>query len=177
MTEEEQQILGDLRKKLPIDQFELERECCQQPIVYDEVGEWVASVKAASRTAKEHVSFVESDLILRIRRNPEEFNIPDGKLTVDVVNSCVKTNPEYTQAFQEYVAAERLANEAITLLESVAERKSSVRDLVRLFIAHYYEKTDELNKDEWEHAQGAIEALRKKRAAEEDRIEDNVEEE
>jgi hypothetical protein len=177
MTDEDRRFLTDLRQKLQIDQFDLETECCKQPIIYDEVGEWVASIKAVSRTAKEHVSFVESDLILRIRRNPAEFSIPDGKLTVDVVNSCVKTNLEYTQAFQEYVEAERLANEAITLLESVAERKSSVRDLVRLYIAHYYEKTDELNKEEWEHAQGAIEALRRKKAIEEDSNEDNVEEE
>ena len=174
MTDEDRRFLTDLRQKLLIDQFDLETECCKQPIIYDEVGEWVASIKAASRTAKEHVSFVESDLILRIRKNPEEFGVA-GKLTVDVVTACVKVHPEYQQAFEEYVEAERLANEAITLLESVAERKSSVRDLVRLYIAHYYEKTDELNKDEWQHAQEAIEALRNKRAAEEDRIEDNVE--
>jgi len=174
MIDEDRQILSDLRRKLPIDQFELERECCQQPIIYDEVGEWVASVKAAARVAKEHVSFVESGLLLRIRKNPEEFYLV-GKLTVDVVAATVKVTPEYRRAFQEYVEAERLANEAGTLLESVAERKSSVRDLVRLYISHYYEKTDELNKDEWQSAQDAIEDLRKKRAEEEDRNEDNVE--
>jgi len=50
--------------------------------------------------------------------------------------------------------------------------------LVRLYIAHYYEKTDELNHEEWKNAQDAITALRNKRAAEkEDNTEDNVEEE
>ena len=176
MTDEDRQILNDLRQKLPIDQFELENECCKQPIIYDEVGEWVALVKREARLAKEHVAFVEADLYLRIRNNPEEFGI-SGKFTIDVIKACVKTHSEYIQAFQEHVDAERLANEASTLLESVAERKSSVRDLVRLFIAHYYEKTDELNKEEWQSAQSAIDDIRSKRAAEEDRNEDNVEEE
>lgn len=177
MTEEEQQLLSDLRKKLPIDQFELERECCQQPIVYDEVGEWVALVKAKSKTAKEHVSFVESDLTLRIRKNPEDFGLKkDVKPTVDAVAASIKVSPAYIQAFEEYIEADKLANEAAILLESVGQRKSSIRDLVRLFISHYYEKTDELNHEEWKNAERAIYDLRNKKAAEEeDNAEDNVE--
>lgn len=177
MTDEDRQILSDLREKLPIDQFELERECCQQPIVYDEVGEWVASIKAKSKIAKEHVSFVESDLTLRIRKNPEDFGLKkDAKPTVDAVTASIKVSPEYRQAFEDYVEADKLANEAATLLESVGQRKSSVRDLVRLYIAHYYEKTDEVNGDEWRAAQDAIQDLRNKRAAEEeDRNENSVE--
>jgi len=177
MTDEDRQILSDLRAKLPIDQFELEKECCQQPITYDEVGEWVASVKAVARVAKEHVSFVESDLTLRIRKNPEEFGLPDGKPTVDTVLASVKVNPEYKQAFEDYIEADRLSNEAATLLESVAQRKSSVRDLVRLYIAHNYEKTDQVNGDEWREAQDAIQAIRDKKAAAEERNEHSVEEE
>ena len=175
MTDEEKMVLQGLRDKLPVDQFELEKECCEQPIVYDEVGEWVASVKAASKVAKEHVSFVESDLTLRIRKKPEEFGLLVGKPTVDAVVASIKVNPEYRQAFEDYVEADKLANESATLLESVAQRKSSIRDLVRLYIAHYYEKSDELNHEEWREAQDAIQALRNKRAAEEDRNEDNVE--
>ncbi len=174
MDDADRQILSDLRAKLPIDQFNLEKECNRQPIIYDEVGEWVARIKAGCRIAKEHVSFVESDLLLRIRRNPEEFNLP-GKLTLDVVKACVKVNTEYKKAFQEYVEADRLANEASTLLESVSERKSAVRDLVRLWISHYYDKTDEVNGEEWREAQDAIQALRDKKAAQEERHEDNVE--
>ena len=174
MNDTDRQLLAELRAKLPIDQFDLERECCRQPIIYDEVGEWVASVKAVSRIAKEHVGFVESDLSLRIRQNPGEFHLSE-KPTVGAVTACVKVHSEYRQAFQDYVEAERLANEASTLLESVAERKSSVRDLVRLYIAHYYEKTDEVNGEEWRDAQAAIEDLRRKRADEEDQNEDNVE--
>jgi len=178
MNGEDRQKLNDLRGRLLIDQFGLERECCKQPIVYDEVGEWVALIKSRSKIAKEHVSFVESDLTLKIRKNPQDFDLPAGKPTVDAVIASIKVNPEYKQAFLDYIEADKLANEAAVLLESVGERKSSVRDLVRLYIAHYYEKTDELNHEEWKNAQDAITALRNKRAAEkEDNAEDNVEEE
>lgn len=179
MTDEDRQILSDLREKLPIEQFELERECCEQPIVYDEVGEWVALVKAKSKIAKEHVSFVESDLTLRIRKNPEEFGLKkDVKPTVDAVVASIKVNPEYKQAFQDYIEADKLANEASILLESAGQRKSSIRDLVRLYVAHYYERTDEVNHEELESAQEAIIAIRNKRATQkEDVDEDSVEEE
>lgn len=177
MTDEDRTILQNLREKIPIDSFDLEKECCRQPIIYDEVGEWVASVKAKSKVAKEHVSFVESDLTLRIRKNPEDFGLKkDAKPTVDAVTASIKVHPEYKQAFQEYIEADKLSNEAATFLESIAQRKSSVRDLVRLYIAHYYEKSDELNHEEWRTAQDAITDLRSKRAAEEeDNAEDNVE--
>lgn len=176
MIDADRQLLSDLRAKLPIDQFELETECCKQPLIYDEVGEWVALVKAKARTAKGHVGFVEADLSLRIRQNPEKFQL-SGKPTVDAVTATVKVHSEYMKAFQDFVEAERLANEASTLLESVSERKSSVRDLVRLWISHYYDKTDEVNGEEWRNAQSEIEDIRRKKAEEEDRNLDNVEEE
>ena len=177
MTEEDREILNDLKTKLPIDQFELEKECCEQPIVYDEVGEWVALIKARSKIAKEHVSFIESDLSLRIRKNPESFGL-SGKITVDAVTASVKVSPEYKQAFQDYVEADKLANEASTLLESVAQRKSSIRDLVRLYVNDYFSRADELNHEEWKNAERDILELRNKRATEEeDNIEDNVQEE
>ena len=177
MTEEDREILNDLKAKLSIDQFELEKECCEQPIIYEEVGCWVASVKARSKIAKEHVSFVESDLSLRIRKNPESFDL-SGKPTVDAVIACVKVNSEYKQAFQDYIEADRLSNEASTLLESVAQRKSSIRDLVRLYVNDYFSRADEVTHEEWRGAERAILELRNKKAVEkEDVDEDRMEEE
>jgi len=143
MVDEDKQLLADIRSKLPIDLYELEHECNNQSILYDEVGSWVASVRATAKIAKEHVSFVEADLSLRIRKNPKSFGLSE-KPTVDAVTSSVKISSEYKTAFEEYIEADKLANEASTLLESVAQRKSGLRDLVRLYINDYYSKTDEV---------------------------------
>ena len=120
MVDEDRRALQDLRDKLPIDSFDLEKECCRQPIIYDEVGEWVASVKAKSKVAKEHVSFVESDLTLRIRKNPEDFGLKkDVKPTVDAVIASIKVSPEYRQAFQEYIEADKLFNDAAIIYSTL----------------------------------------------------------
>jgi len=178
LNDEERAYLANLRDKLPIDRFELERECCDQAITYDEVGSWASEVKATAKIAKEHVSFVESRLSLEIRRNPSKFGIT-GKPTVDTVVAAVKTHPEYMQAFKDYVEADRLANDAANLLESVAQRKSGIRDLVRLYIHNYYsERDDQVNATDWREGEQAIQEIRTQRAlAGEDMAEDRVEEE
>lgn len=175
MTPEDELMLVELRRKLPIDIYELEYECNNQSILYDEVGSWVATIKADARIAKKHVSFVEAALRLKIRKDPKSFGLTDGKkYTLDIVSALVETNSEYIKAFEEYVEAERLANEASTLLESVAERKSGVRDLVRLYVNDYFSKADEVTHEDWKVGQDAIIAMRNKRAAEEDLSEDNL---
>lgn len=177
MTPEDKLILVELRSKLPIDIYELEHECNNQSILYDEVGSWVATIKAKARIAKKHVSFVEADLRLRIRKDPASFGLIVGKkYTLDIIAAVVETNSEYIKAFEEYVEAERLANEASTLLESVAERKSGVRDLVRLYVNDYFSKVDEVSSNDWKTAEADITAFRNKRAAQQDDlVEDEVE--
>jgi len=177
MIDEDMEMLKHFRERLSIDSFELEKECCEQAIVYDDVGIWVAEVKARAKTAKEHVSFVESDLSSKIRKDPKSYDLPE-KPTVGAVISAVKINPEYLQAFKDYVEADKLANESSTLLESVGQRKSGIRDLVRLYIHNYYQREDKISSEQWQQDEKAIVAMRNRRATEEENLtEDNVVEE
>lgn len=177
MTEDDKQILADFREKLPIDQFELEKECSQQSIVYDEIGSWVSIVKGRAKTAKEHIEYVKASLSLEIRKNPTIYGLKE-KPTETSITAVITVNEEYRQAFKDYIDADMLANEASILLAAAEQRKSGVRDLVRLYVNDYFSKSDSLGQEDWKNAEQAIIEARNKRAAEEeDRVVDNVEEE
>lgn len=179
MTDEDRDILEDFRARLPLDRLELEEECCEQAIVYDEIGSWVAEVRARAKIAKEHISFVESELSLEIRKNPVDFDLPvDKKPTEGTVVATIKIHEKYKKVFLDYVEADRLANEASTLLISAEQRKSGLRDLVRLYVNNYYSQDDSgLDTSKWEQGEKAILDQRRRRAEDStDLVEDNREE-
>lgn len=177
MTDEDKQMLAYFRDKLPIDLYELEKECSQQSIVYDEIGSWVSEVKAKAKTAKEHVEYTKADLSLTIRENPTSYGLKE-KPTESSITVVITVDESYRQAFKDYIEADNLANKASVLLTSAEQRKSGVRDLVRLYVNDYFSKTDALSQGDWKHAEAAIIEARDKKAAEEEaRRSDNVEEE
>ncbi len=165
MTNEDREELENFREKLPIDQFSLEVENCQQPVLYDEVGIWVADVKARSKTAKERIEFVKADLSLKIRKDPKSYGLKE-KPTEGAINSVITTNEEYQEAVRNYIDADKLANEASTLLSSVEKRSSSISNLVRLFVRSYYSDRPISNED-WQENEEAIVAMRDKKAQDE----------
>ena len=165
MTDEDMQILIELRDRLPIDQFNLEVENSQQPALFDEVGHWVSGIKAAARTAKEHIEYVKADLFSRIRKDPESFDL-SGKIVNDAVNSKVITHQEYQEAVKDWIDADKLATEASILLSSVEQRKSLIGNLVQLFIRAYYHNEKPVNSDNWRSDEEAIVALRNQKLQE-----------
>lgn len=177
MTNEDREILADFRERLPLDRLELEKECCGQAIVYDEIGSWAAEIKGRAKTAKEHISFVEAELHLRIRQDPESFALP-LKPTVDAVKAVITVHKDYQIAVSDYIEADRFANEVAVLLASAEQRKSGLRDLVRLYVNNYYSQDDTgLDTSGWEQGEKAImDARRRRQISSEDVQEDHREE-
>jgi len=176
MSEEHKENLSYFKQKLPIDQFNLEKECLQQASLYEEIGEWVSSIRAEAKRAKEHVDFIRADLSLKIRKKPEDFDL-SGKVTEGSIDAVITTNKEYKDAIATYIETDKLANEASILLSAVEQRKSMLRDLVRLFIYSYYSREDVVNGEDWKKAEQAILDLRSEKVKEEQEDEEVVEEE
>ena len=179
MTDEDKLTLQDFRTKLPLDRLELEQECCQQAIVYDEIGSWVAEVRGQAKTAKEHISFVESELSLKIRKKPADFDLPeDKKPTEGTIVATVIVHESYQKAVSDYIQADKLANEASTLLVSAEQRKSGLRDLVRLYVNNYYSQDDSgLDTSNWEQGEKAIQDARRRRQESQEEIKEDHREE
>lgn len=175
LTDEDRETLSHFRSRLPVDQFELEKENCQQPALYDEVGKWASGIKAAAITAKEHIEYVKADLFSKIRKNPEDYGLT-GKITNDSVGAIVTTHVDYQQAVKEYIEANKLSVEASVLLSSVEQRKSSISNLVRLFVHAYYLNDKPVGDEDWKNSEEAIIALRNQRAQKQDVVSDDLEE-
>lgn len=140
ISEDMKLILDELKNKLVIDQYQLEIECMNQSFVYEEVGELASSVKADAKRAKEHLEYVKAKISADIRREPERFGI--SKATGDAVIAGVILHPDYKIASEEAINASELSDRLIVLLESVAQRKAMLRDLVSLYTYNYYTNQD-----------------------------------
>ena len=171
-------MLEFLREKLPINQFDLDKENSFQSVLYDQAGEWVAGVRADAKIAKEHIDFVKSDLSLKIRRDPKAYGLsePPKKNTEGAINSVIITHPEYQAAVADSIDADRMAYEASILLSAIEKRSSGISNLVRLFVRAYYSSDNPVGEQEWRDSEDAIMALRNKRLMEEDQIKDDIEE-
>jgi hypothetical protein len=160
MNEESKEALNQFKQRLPVDQFSLEKECVEQPSLYEEIGEWTFSMRAEAKRSKEHLDFIKADLSLKIRKNPETYGL-SGKVTEGSIDAVITTSDEYQSAVTTYIETDKLASEASVLLAAVEQRKSMLRDLVRLFIYSYYSSTDNVvNDGNWKQAEEAIIAMR-----------------
>ena len=144
MDKETKEVLDELKTKLPINQFQLELECTNQPSLLAEVGEIASAARKEAKTSKEHVKFVESDLSAKIRKAPETYGL--SKLTDTAITSTVILQKEYQEAITKSIDDAELADLLSILQSSVEQRKSLIRDLVSLYIYNYYSSQD-LSKD------------------------------
>jgi hypothetical protein len=129
--------LGEIRAKLPIDQFQLEIECMGQPSLYAEVGEMASQARADAKTAKEHLEYVRAEMSAKIRQHPEENGLT-GKVTEGGIESAIVLSSGYQKAVAEYIEANRIADSLGVMQTSIEQRKSMIRDLVALYTFSYY---------------------------------------
>jgi len=144
MDEEFQELkegLVGLRKKLPIDSYELERECREQPSLYDEIGDLATKAKAFARNAKRELELLEANLRAKVRSNPESYGIM-GKISNDAILEVVTIQEDVQKAKQDYIDATEIAEDFSVLLTSGEQRKSMIRASVDLFVHAYYTSQD-----------------------------------
>lgn len=130
--------IEELRGKLQINQFDLENECVNQPIIYDEVGQLATDAKSNARLSKDNLDYTKASIEMEIRSNPEKFGI--AKITESSVDAAVKTDQRYIDASVNYINAQKLADSLTILLSAAEQRKSMIKDLVSLYIYSYYQQ-------------------------------------
>jgi len=140
ISEDMKLILEGLKDKLTINQYQLELECMNQAFVYEEIGELTSSYKADAKRAKEHLEYVKASLKADIRKEPDKFSL--SKVTDSALDSTVILQEEYKVASTAAIDASELADRLNVLLESAAQRKAMLRDLVSLYTHNYYTNQD-----------------------------------
>jgi len=136
------QKLEELRAKLPIDKFNLDEECRNQAVLYDEVGDLRTKTRDEFHRAENKLNFVKSDLDMKIRLDPGKYNVV--KVTEASLEAAINLQPEFIEAQEDLIEAGGLSDHFGNLLNAVEQRKSMVKELVSLFLVQYYhEKQDQ----------------------------------
>lgn len=130
------EVLKQLRTRLEIDEYALEKECRDQPLLYAEIGELYVEAKGEARLAKEAVDFTKAELDSQIRSNPEKYGVI--KITEGAISSAVLRNEEYGYKNKDYLDKQQIVDAFQILLSSAEQRKSMLRDLASLYIYNYY---------------------------------------
>jgi len=151
MSEEELILYIEATKpRLLIDRNALDVECQKQAAFYEEVAGELPALKCAAKVAKGHFEFVRADLEVDVRRNPANYHLE--KVTDKALASIVVIQAGYQNAQKAMYYAEEMANRMEATVESVADRKSMLRDLVVMW-----------EKDYFAHKQGAPMSVEQKK--------------
>lgn len=97
---------------------------------------------------KEGLEEKEAELDLEVRLDPEKFEIP--KITESVVKSVIYLRPGYQKAFNNYIQARELLNQAqdrvnrlYSCVNCIEEKKVALEQLVRLLNQQYFSTPQE----------------------------------
>jgi len=132
--------LEAFRQKLPIDQFQLEIACINQPVLYDEVGQLLTECRSWEKAANDKLQFIHADQSSRIRHSPEKYGVI--KITEPSVESAILLTKEYQEATKDLVEFEKIVGYLKVLQTSLNHRKSELSNLVQLWVRSYYSKLD-----------------------------------
>lgn len=166
MNEQTRERLNDLRQRLSIDPYDLETECVGQSSLFAEVGDLATEARSVAKKAKDTLDFTRADLSFKIRKEPAKYGLE--KTTEASIEATIIIQAEYQQAANAVIETQRVADAFNVLQDSVAQRKSMLKDLVSLFIYNYYMSRAEMGSERRQvnEVEGEVtkEAIMKRRA-------------
>jgi len=143
MLQEIKDKLETFRQQLPINQFQLELACIDQPVLYDEVGQLVTEWRSMEKMANDKLSFIHADQSARIRTSPEKYGVT--KITEGSVESAILLTREYQEAVKDKTEIEKIVGYLKTLQTALDHRKSELNNLVQLWVHNYYSKLQDMD--------------------------------
>jgi hypothetical protein len=112
---------------------------------------FVEAEKQKKKVAK-LVGEIRAELELKIRKNPEEFDIP-GKPTESAVNSAVILQEEFQKAQEHLIDVEAMVKRYKIISDTFFQRKDLIKEEIKLFLGEYYTSSEiELSSQEIEEA-------------------------
>jgi len=129
-------VIRGFRKRIVIDPENLVEMCRDQALLYDDIGEVATDWKEKTRSQEKAIEFIKSDLRHKIRANPEVYGI--AKITESAIESVVPLQLEYQEALEKLSKLKMISDRLYILLESAAQRKSMLREIISLYVSRYY---------------------------------------
>ena len=125
--------IRDFKSRIGIDPFNLSQECERQPILYSEIGDVASQARSVVRRAKDNLDYVIAEIRADIRLKPENYGLT--KVTEGALDSAAILSKPVVDAKLSLREAEEISDVLGILVTTADQRKSMIRDMVKLYIA------------------------------------------
>jgi hypothetical protein len=142
--------MNNYENDLKINKHDLDNEWINQPFLQMKYVKLAAEAETKMRKKKEHLEITKANLYLKIRNEKE---IRKEKVTEAVLDAAIKTSPEYTTVFEEYLEALEIYKILTGAVEAFQQRKSSLENMVKLYLNNYFSHPKQEQEKEFEKVQ------------------------
>lgn len=133
-TEEEEL---DLEAELGIDEYNLDRECLEQPTKFARFAKLAAWADRKAKRKDEKVKTVRSELIKEATENPER-EIGKKSPNAQDIEAYYRRQERYKDAKQELINAQHEASLYAYIVSAFHQRRSMLENMVKLHGQNYY---------------------------------------
>lgn len=130
--------IEDFKKLLVIDKGNLDDDVARQAQIFFQVCEAHVEAIAERDACKEELATTDAELDYQVRR---DLSQSEEKVTEAMVKNCIQCHKDHQAAFDTYTRAKMKADLLAGLKDSFAQRSDALKDMVKLFLASYFETT------------------------------------
>ncbi len=145
--------MEDYTKYLKIDKDNLDEECINQPVLYDEYASQVPDLIHEMEICKIEMEELRADLYKRIVDS--EIKESGKKPTGKAIDNTIILNTSFQTAQDDYYEAKKKAEKAKIIRETFMQRKEMIRGLIELYNSTYFcraeNKTDKSVKESYDN--------------------------
>jgi hypothetical protein len=123
---------------LEIDKDALDIEWQRQPTLFRSHARRLANLRKTLRDQQRALKLLTAELRLEIRRDPERYDMPVGRVVESVVDAIIETNPKYRRAIAVVEETEHKVDLADGVVRSLWHRKDALEHLVQLWSQSYF---------------------------------------
>lgn len=126
----------EIELSLQIDRHRLDDEWTQQPRMYFCYAAKLADARQELDRAKTELDLVDAELDIKIRKNPELFDLP--KVTESVIKSTIVAAGAHIRANDFVIDAKHAVDVLVAAVTALDHKKKALENMVSLQLANYY---------------------------------------
>lgn len=142
--------MNNYENDLKINKHDLDNEWINQPFLQMKYVRLAAEAETKMRKKKEHLEITKASLYLQIRAMKETTK---QKVTEAILDAEIKTSPEYSNVFEEYLETLEIYKILSGAVEAFQQRKSSLENMVKLYLNNYFSHPKQEKEKEFEKVQ------------------------
>jgi hypothetical protein len=126
----------DYELDIKIDEQSLDLEWLNQPALFMKYARHSAQARRDLDEAKQNLDICKAETDRAIRDNPDKYGIV--KVTEGAITSAILTDATYKESYQTWLDAKYEADMATGAIQSFAQRKDALENMVRLHGQSYF---------------------------------------